>query len=172
LFIAGVSNAVTETNFIGQLNLIDQPAPFVGTYVGTGPVGGPKGLGTNIQTGVTIQYSTPFVYTNVSTYNTSTSAFTNDTLVNGLVTANGTGSGTMAPNSFYTSTYNRFSIGGYVNTTVDPNGDSYNGNVYECILISSAITVSERQKIEGYLAWKWGLQTRLPTTHPYYKFRP
>lgn len=170
LFIAGVSNAVTETSFIGQLNLIDQPTPFVGTYVGTGPVGGPKGLGTNIQTGVTIQYSTPFVYTNVSTYNTSTSAFTNDTLVNGLVTANGTGGGTMTPNSFYTSTYNRYSIGGYVNTTVDPNGDSYNGNIYECILISSAITVSQRQQMEGYLAWKWGLQGSLPATG--HLFRP
>jgi hypothetical protein len=170
LFIAGVSNAVTETSFMGQLNLIDQPTPFVGTYVGNGA--NPKGLGVNYQTGVTIQYSTPFVYTNVSTYNTSTSAFTNNTLVNGLVTANGTGSGTFSPNATYVSTYNRYSMGGYVNTTVAANGDSYNGNIYECILISSALTTSQRQQVEGYLAWKWGRQTSLPTTHPYYKFRP
>ena len=27
---------------------------------------------------------------------------------------------------------------------------------------------SERQLVEGYLAWKWSLQTSLPAGHPYY----
>ena len=26
---------------------------------------------------------------------------------------------------------------------------------------------SNRQIVEGYLAWKWGLQTSLPSDHPY-----
>ena len=26
----------------------------------------------------------------------------------------------------------------------------------------------EQQQVEGYLAWKWGVQASLPTTHPYY----
>jgi hypothetical protein len=34
------------------------------------------------------------------------------------------------------------------------------------------LTTTQRQQVEGYLAWKWGLQTALPTTHPYYKVRP
>jgi hypothetical protein len=35
-----------------------------------------------------------------------------------------------------------------------------------------ALTTIERQELEGYLAWKWGLQTSLPSTHPFAKFRP
>ena len=31
---------------------------------------------------------------------------------------------------------------------------------------------AEIQRIEGYLAWKWGLQASLPTTHNHYKARP
>jgi hypothetical protein len=45
------------------------------------------------------------------------------------------------------------------------------GDMNEIIFISN-VTLNQRQQIEGYLAWKWGLQNSLPTTHPYYKFRP
>ena len=31
---------------------------------------------------------------------------------------------------------------------------------------------TQRQKIEGYLAWKWGLIWQLPTTHPYKQHPP
>lgn len=39
--------------------------------------------------------------------------------------------------------------------------------VYEIILYNRTVTTSQRQQIEGYLAWKWGLQTNLPASHPY-----
>jgi len=29
------------------------------------------------------------------------------------------------------------------------------------------LTPFNRQKVEGYLAWKWGLQSNLPTSHPF-----
>ena len=34
------------------------------------------------------------------------------------------------------------------------------------------LTTGEIQKIEGYLAWKWGLQGNLPSTHSYKKYAP
>jgi len=37
----------------------------------------------------------------------------------------------------------------------------------ECMYYSRAVSTSERQQIEGYLAWKWGLQVSLPASHPY-----
>ena len=43
---------------------------------------------------------------------------------------------------------------------------------YEVIAFANAISDVERQQLEGYLAWKWGIQTSLPTTHPYYRIRP
>jgi hypothetical protein len=30
-----------------------------------------------------------------------------------------------------------------------------------------ALLIEERQKVEGYLAWKWGIQASLPAAHPY-----
>ncbi len=41
--------------------------------------------------------------------------------------------------------------------------------VYEMVGYSVALTTAQRQQVEGYLAWKWGTQGSLPTTHPYYK---
>jgi hypothetical protein len=39
----------------------------------------------------------------------------------------------------------------------------------EILAFSSALTDSQRQQVEGYLAWKWGLRTSLPQAHPFYK---
>ena len=36
----------------------------------------------------------------------------------------------------------------------------------ELIVFNSVLSTSERQKIEGYLAHKWGLSSILPNTHP------
>ncbi len=46
------------------------------------------------------------------------------------------------------------------------------GSFAEVILYNRALALFERQQVEGYLLWKWNRQTRLPATHPYYKFRP
>ena len=53
-------------------------------------------------------------------------------------------------------------------------GYSYNteymiGNINEVVLFSNTLTTPQRQQVEGYLAWKWGLQGSLPSTHPFYK---
>jgi hypothetical protein len=46
------------------------------------------------------------------------------------------------------------------------------GNIQEVISYNTALSSENRQQIEGYLAWKWGLQTNLSSTHPYAKFPP
>ena len=42
----------------------------------------------------------------------------------------------------------------------------------EIVVFNSVLALSQRQQIEGYLAWKWGLQGNLPATHPYKTYRP
>jgi hypothetical protein len=42
----------------------------------------------------------------------------------------------------------------------------------EVLLFNTALTTVQRQQIEGYLAWKWGLQTLLPIAHPYRELKP
>jgi hypothetical protein len=47
-----------------------------------------------------------------------------------------------------------------------------NGGIGEIVIFASEIPAAQRQQVEGYLAWKWGLQARLPSTHPFAKVRP
>jgi hypothetical protein len=37
----------------------------------------------------------------------------------------------------------------------------------EIVLTHSTMSPVDRQKLEGYLAWKWGLEADLPSDHPY-----
>jgi hypothetical protein len=41
------------------------------------------------------------------------------------------------------------------------------GSIAEAIILPTALAAPERQRIEGYLAWKWGLQGNLPADHPW-----
>ena len=40
-------------------------------------------------------------------------------------------------------------------------------DMYDVIQYDGLISSDQRQKVEGYLAWKWGLQANLPAGHPY-----
>ena len=84
--------------------------------------------------------------------------------VNGQVFTNLSGSHSIS-GTF--STYNPFRIGSGASV-----GDIFNGNISEILIFRRALTLPEHQQIEGYLAWKWGLQTKLLPTHPYYISAP
>ena len=49
---------------------------------------------------------------------------------------------------------------------------NYNGDISEIVVLSSATATADRQIVEGYLAWKWGLQGNLPANHPYKNAAP
>ena len=46
------------------------------------------------------------------------------------------------------------------------------GDIKEVIIYQATLDRQERQRVEGYLAWKWKLQAGIPTTHAYYKISP
>jgi hypothetical protein len=48
----------------------------------------------------------------------------------------------------------------------------WGGGIGEVIIYSGVLYATQRQQIEGYLAWKWGIQANLPNTHPYYNGAP
>lgn len=47
-------------------------------------------------------------------------------------------------------------------------GIPFYGNIMEILIYNSFLSTTDRQKVEGYLAWKWGIKANLPTSHPYY----
>ena len=54
-----------------------------------------------------------------------------------------------------------------------PQGSQYlTGNLYEILIYNTAFTTTQRQQVEGYLTWKWGLQSQLPASHPYKSSSP
>jgi hypothetical protein len=54
----------------------------------------------------------------------------------------------------------------YIGTRAD-NNTSFQGVFYEILVYNTVLSTSEREEVEGYLAWKWGLEAQLPTTHSY-----
>lgn len=46
-------------------------------------------------------------------------------------------------------------------------GNYHIGKIKEIVVISSSVSQSTREKMEGYLAHKWGLTSNLPSGHPY-----
>lgn len=71
----------------------------------------------------------------------------------------------------YTNTYtwtpssdNEYRIGARANASTPNN---MQGSIAEILFFNTQLITSDRQRIEGYLAQKWGLQTLLPNDHPY-----
>ena len=79
-------------------------------------------------------------------------------------TSTAIGSSSSIGNSFGISSY---TIGN--NSVADLNtAYSFSGYVSEVLVYNTVLTTAQRQQVEGYLSWKWGLQANLPAAHPYY----
>ncbi len=46
-------------------------------------------------------------------------------------------------------------------------GGAFRGYIGEVITYPSGLSGIDRQRVEGYLAWKWGIQNNLPNNQPY-----
>jgi hypothetical protein len=59
----------------------------------------------------------------------------------------------------------------YIGTRAD-SVTTLTASVAEVIVYSTTPSDQQRQQIEGYLAWKWGLVANLPAGHPYKNYPP
>jgi hypothetical protein len=83
---------------------------------------------------------------------------------------NGTSVGTptaVTITSGRTSIIGGASTGGSINTS-----QYFGGIIYEVIGFTGQLTPSQRKRVEGYLAQKWGLHSFLPANHPYKTIAP
>lgn len=82
---------------------------------------------------------------------------------------NGTADGSTGAGNFGTTSV--FSGGqGYLGN--DNYGSAAISDLAEVVLINGKDSTDDRQKMEGYLAWKWGLEGNLPIGHPYKNAAP
>ena len=82
---------------------------------------------------------------------------------NSLLWFNGSPGTVPSVGSSGTFAVTKYGIGNQAN----PTSEFWRGFIGEILVYNSAITVAERQQVEGYLAWKWGLQGTLPANHPH-----
>jgi hypothetical protein len=134
------------TNANGREVLIVSGVMYLSKY-GTNPVGlTPNGgsVPTNTVTLFDYQYTTSLVTLNL----------------NGLQA----GSGTPAVSYSGTGT-------SYIGSSTYAANNMY-GTIYEIIYYNVSLTTNQFQQVEGYLAWKWGIQANLPANHPYKNSSP
>lgn len=99
---------------------------------------------------------------------TSSTSSSSVTLIAGTDGNDTTYTNSNGPNS--AATAQPFAVGGAYES-----GTGYyplTGYMCEVIVYNSALSKIQLQQIEGYLAWKWGLQNNLPDTHAYKKIKP
>lgn len=56
---------------------------------------------------------------------------------------------------------------GYLASDKDFTNWRHQGEFGEVVILSYKPSTIDRQKLEGFLAWKWGIQASLPSGHPY-----
>jgi hypothetical protein len=150
------------------------PSPYGANYIlGGNPTGGEYSLLYGTYTGGNFISSTGNSSNTwndlaVNSPNTQLKSTTlTGMVVNGTVltpyingTAMNTKTGTTGP-------YTGMSVGGMQN-----GGQIWGGFICEILIFNSALTSSERQVVEGYLANKWGLTASLPNGHPFKTAKP
>ena len=60
----------------------------------------------------------------------------------------------------------------FINGQGGTSTNSFQSYIGEIIVFNTGLSESNRYLVEGYLAWKWGIQGLLPNTHPYYAATP
>lgn len=115
------------------------------------PTSADFGLGTNRITPVAASWVDNQIRIMSSTYNGTTLSGWLD------------GTTFSTPLSITISNFSEVQIGG-IN---DNARRRFAGQIAEVLIFNSVLSTVNREIVEGYLAWKWGLQANLPVGHPY-----
>ena len=96
------------------------------------------------------------------------------TTLSGWINGNAQTGATLS--SARTNTASGFAIGGYWNganySQTGSASSSATASISEILVYNTVLTATQRQQVEGYLAWKWGLQASLPGGHLYLSANP
>lgn len=104
----------------------------------------------------------PVMFAGVELFNTQSNAFVNPAIHSGIFNTTSSSlflNGTLnVTGSAGTQTLSGLTVGARFN-----NVEPWTGHICEILIYSGALTTFQRQQVEGYLAWKWGLQGSLPS---------
>lgn len=84
--------------------------------------------------------------------------FYSGTVMSGFVNGTSIGTSTLTLNTTQTVLY--------LGARPDAIGNVF-GTMCEIVMYDTYLSEERRQQVEGYLAWKWGIENTLPLSHPY-----
>jgi hypothetical protein len=160
-------NAGNQVGMVGKASYRGNPGRWAFVYDTV--AGGPNGVGVDFFIDDTSQSLTGIVFNPGSQFNIFT-AVNNRTSFNRIYA-----NGSFGSQQTFTATANNLSNTDPLYVAAYPNGTGtgpqaglfMNGDIAEILVYFSAFSDSQRQQVEGYLAWKWGLTANLPVGHPY-----
>jgi hypothetical protein len=120
-------------------------------------------IGSNNATTFSTGYSFYIPSRSIQNVNINQNTGTLSILSNGSSKYSGTATLTPSDGGSIFTLFARGDLG--TNTTLS-------ANLNEALVFNSALTIEQTQRVEGYLAWKWGIQTQLPAGHPYISSAP
>lgn len=161
--------SATEGSFFVVVKLTDDPSTtFIGPFLDgfTSDTGGNKNSHTPYTDGVFYEH---FGLATRQTTGNPTSSFTSYRIYEVTVTSGGTFTVYVDGIQHYQATGQTVSFGSGITRRLLGNagGNTVAGNLAEMTIYNRAPTQSEREQIEGYLAWRWGIQANLDASHPY-----
>lgn len=131
-----------------------------------------KGSGTTndffLQNEGIINVTTPFTSSNPTLFGYYWDRATMFNRINGSTVATSGNTSAQDMNTPY-----NFLVGAYNNDSGGvPPSFYFAGDIAEVLIYTSPLGTNDRLTVEGYMAWKWGLQTNLPLSHPYRNSNP
>lgn len=123
---------------------------------------------STVQSSIVTQFTASTVQYSIASIEIIKQQSTINTYLNGILNQS------VKFSSFYSTadTMDLPNIGRYTNNGVENQVSRFVGDLQEVIVYNSTLTLRMRQIIEGYLAWKWFIQSNLPSIHPYYSVSP
>lgn len=158
LIVAKRSNASGRTEIVFSIGE---------SYAGNGIVEIPRWSDNNTYSQVgaaSARIIAPSAITNVSYINTVIGGSNQQVFTNGALLATGSTQTEGIGSVFTGSIGSGRAVSGLIRY--------FAGLIYEIIVSPSVWSSSQRQIVEGYAAWKWGLQANLPSNHPYKSAAP
>jgi len=147
------SDSLFSRSFVGSS--FANPVEIQDTFLIVGPNGAVHYTSTFYNT------NTSMLFLNVNQINSTVARYTNGTSIS--VPLRGVGSPPWTASDLGTFFY----LGTRANL-----GTAIDAIYYEVLVFNTNLTNSQRQQVEGYLAWKWGLQASLVAGHPYRSASP
>jgi hypothetical protein len=160
--IAYVAERGTQTGTGSILRPVIESASTSGNFVS---YGSQRGTNTVVEFAINATRITVVSASWTVGQKTTVSGTYNGTTLTGWQNGNSYGSV-----SETTSTFHAVHIGGSGNTIFPER--RFAGKISEVVIVGSVLSTNDRQKLEGYMAHKWGLTGGLPGGHPYKTMAP